>query len=142
VVGTAFASKTWHCECCGEPIQPGEEMIITEGNFLKAGHNMNTADIIQPVAGSVVLSCYSCADYEHGKPCEFMVRMLNGNCHSYRDKQRAKKAVKTEQTELLQVKRAWNKYQRELPIQEPIEDLPLFNLEAQHTEQLSLFGGI
>jgi hypothetical protein len=135
-----IASKTWHCSCCGETINPGDTFTINQGDFLKEGHSMNTAAIIQPVAGSVVLSCYSCADYEPGKPCEFMSLMLNGNCHSYRDKERSKKKIKTEQLELVPVTHDYTKHKRELPEQQDIQDLPLFNEEYQKTEQLNLFA--
>jgi len=47
----------------------------------------------------------------------------------------------TEQIELLEVKRDYTKYVRELPEQNnDLSELPLFNLECQHTEQLDLFN--
>lgn len=50
------------------------------------------------------------------------------------------KEIKTEQTELLKVSRDYWRMRKELPPQKDLEELPLFNLEYQYTEQLSLFN--
>ena len=47
--------------------------------------------------------------------------------------------IKTDQTELIQVKRDYSKYKKELPEQLPITDLPLFDLESQVVQQTNLF---
>lgn len=45
-----------------------------------------------------------------------------------------------EQTTLLTVRPDYSRIKREWPEQQPIADLPLFNLESQQAEQLSLFN--
>jgi hypothetical protein len=49
-------------------------------------------------------------------------------------------ARRTEQTELLTIPRDYSKIKRELPEQKEISDLPIFNIEYQNTEQISLFA--
>jgi hypothetical protein len=119
------ATKTWHCECCGEAINPGEEMRIIAGDFFKEGHSMENPRNTEREA----IQEQKIQDTAFGKNL-FAQIIASGQ----------RKKITTEQTELLpDAKRAWNKYQRELPEQEPLEDLPLFNAEYQKTEQLSLF---
>lgn len=32
------ATRVWHCSCCDEKIQPGEDFKIVKGDFLKVNH--------------------------------------------------------------------------------------------------------
>ena len=123
------ATKTWHCECCGEAINPGEEMRITEGNFFKKGHTMTEHE---PTSENPTI-----IEREHEpkkKERDFLAKHFIV-CHITEPV----KKIKTEQLELVKVPRDYTKHRRELPEQQDTQDLPLFNLEYQKTEQLSLF---
>ena len=109
------ATRLWHCACCDAAIKPGDEMHIVAGDILADGHSI-----------------------DHG--IDLVGSYFSGGEMTCEPKHITKPAIKTEQQTLdIQVKRAWDKYERSLPEQQPIADLPLFNLDAQHTEQLSLF---
>lgn len=42
------ATKTWHCDHCGEAINPGDKFEIRDGEFFKEGHAKKQKPLERP----------------------------------------------------------------------------------------------